>query len=164
MKDREGMKKEKSNERRPESDEIVDRYLRALSELEAPGSLIPRVQAVIEARAKRPWWQQSYQEWELPTRRRVLSVACFSMFILGWLVTAIVPELGRETFGNLPLLKAMDPIWQLANMTANVVRGYLAQLSPLVLYGLGALGCFGYLLTVGAASFLCRLVQLQNAR
>ncbi len=158
------MKEDKSNIPRAGAEEMVDRYLRSLSDLKAPESLIPRVRTVIEARAKRPWWQQSYQGWDSNTRRWVLFVVCCMMSALGWFATSLVPELWRDTWVNLPLVSALEPLLQVGAILVGMIQNYLGQVSAIVYYVVGALLWSGYLLTVGAASFLCRLVQLQNAK
>ncbi len=158
------MKENKSNESRAGAEEMVDRYLRSLSDLEAPESLILRVQSVIETRAKRPWWQQSYQDWDSLTRRWVLLVVCCLVAGLAWFGNVLIPELGRDTLANLPLVGTLEPLWQVATILLGMVQDYLGQVSAVIYYGLGGLLWLGYLLTVATASFLCRLVQLQSTR
>lgn len=43
----------------------IDRELKSLPALQAPGSLMSRVMAAIEQRARLPWYRRSWQSWPL---------------------------------------------------------------------------------------------------
>ena len=88
MKNRDPREAEKS------TDEIVDHYLRSLSDQKAPNSLILRVQKALAARAMRPWWQRSFDSWNRQTQVLFLSLACFFLVMFGWAAGA-----GLAVFG-----------------------------------------------------------------
>ena len=94
----------------------------------------------------------------------MLLVVCCVVASFAWFGNSLIPELGRDTLANLPLVGALEPLWHVATILLGMVQDYLGQVSAVVYYGLGGLLWLGYLLTVATASFLCRLVQLQNTR
>lgn len=49
-------------------EQMIHRTLRSVPERRAPSNLEARVLAAIEARASRPWWQQSFAAWPVPAR------------------------------------------------------------------------------------------------
>lgn len=55
--------------RSPEDlEKLIHQTLRSLPDRRAPRSLEARVLAAIEARAARPWWQQSFAQWPMAAR------------------------------------------------------------------------------------------------
>ena len=46
----------------------IERELKGLPELTAPGTLVSRVMAAIEQRADRPWYRQPWQAWPVALR------------------------------------------------------------------------------------------------
>ena len=144
------------------ADKVLDQYFRSLSEQEAPASLLPRVQAAIAARALRPWWQQSYQNWNHRTRILVLSIASGVVLLLSWLLPVYFPMI--EGNGALPFASTIEPAWAIGSLLLESMQKLINQVPATVYYLVGSFVWVGYLLTVGAGAFLCRLVQLQNAR
>ncbi len=151
---------------RDAADKVLDQYFRALSDTEAPASLIPRVQAAIAARALRPWWQQSYQSWNHKTRTLVLSVAGGMLLLLSWLLPIYLPAIsGGGGFGLMtPYSSSLEPLWAVAMLLVGSLQAFLSQVPATVYYLVAAIIWVGYLLAVGTGVFLCRLVQLQKAR
>jgi hypothetical protein len=59
----------------PQLERLVHQELRQLPLRKAPGTLAPRVLAAIQARAARPWWQQSWWHWPLLAQLALLGLA-----------------------------------------------------------------------------------------
>ena len=149
MKNRDPREAEKS------TDEIVDHYLRSLSDQKAPNSLILRVQKALAARAMRPWWQRSFDSWNRQTQ-----------VMFGWAASVSSPGIGVgwETVVPAQLVSLGEPLWVLVSVLMSVVQSITRQIPVQIYYVLGGLIWLGYLLTVGTGALLCRLVQLQNTR
>ena len=64
---------------------LIDRELKALPELQAPASLLPRVLAVIRPQVALPWYRRAWQSW--PFGLQVASFAVLSV-LFGWLCFA----------------------------------------------------------------------------
>ena len=160
MKDQDPREIEKS------PDEIVDQYLRSLSDQNAPCSLIPRVQKALAARAMRPWWQRSFDSWNRQTQVIFLSLACFFLVMFGWAASASSSGigLGWETVVPTQLISFGEPLWVSISVLVSVLQSIARQIPVQIYYILGGLIWLGYLLTVGTGALLCRLVQLQNTR
>jgi hypothetical protein len=160
MKDQDPREIEKS------PDEIVDYYLRSLSDQNAPSSLIPRVQRALAVRAMRPWWQRSFDSWNRQAQVLFLSLACLFLLIFGWAASAGSPGIGMgwETVVPAQLIALGEPLWVLISALGSVVQSIIGQVPVQIYYLLGGLIWVGYLLTVGTGALLCRLVQLQNTR
>jgi hypothetical protein len=147
-------------------DEIVDHYLRSLSDRNAPSSLMPRVQKALAARAFRPWWQRSFDSWNRQTQVLFLSLACFFLVMFGWAasVSSAGIGVGWETVVPAQLISLGEPLWVLISALVSVVQSITRQIPVQIYYVLGGLIWLGYLFTVGTGALLCRLVQLQNTR
>jgi hypothetical protein len=68
----------------------IDRRLKALPELHAPRTLVPRVMAVIEQRAGVPWYRRAWQTWPMALQAGSLAVllALFGGLCMGvWQLT-----------------------------------------------------------------------------
>ena len=126
-----------SIEPEPNLETSIHRQLRALPEKPAPATLIPRVMAVIEARA-RQWWRQPWLDW--PRAAQVISSAAL-LIILGvasWWSYAEGPAMEVEQvpetlLDRFPLVEA---IW---GFCASLINGLLAVVQAnqtWVMYGL----------------------------
>jgi len=61
----------------------VDRALKQLPDLSAPPTLLPRILASVERRARMPWYRQAWQAWPAPLR--VVSLALVGgLFVALW--------------------------------------------------------------------------------
>ena len=160
------MKGEESQEPREGADEIVDRYLNAMTDQSAPASLIPRVQSILAARAARPWWQQSYDRWNRSAQGLFVVSAFFCLALLTWAVSVYSPAaLGAWEGGVVSRLISIGaPLWLAGIALYSVLQMMVNQVPIQVYYLVGALIWLGYLFAVGTGAFLCRLVQLQNVR
>lgn len=64
-----------------ELEQHVDRALADLPPLTAPGTLLPRVLAAVQAWAERPWYERAWLTW--PLRLQVASAALLILLVAG---------------------------------------------------------------------------------
>ena len=137
----------------------VDRELKALPNLRAPQTLLPRVMAVIEQRAGLPWYRRAWQTWPLPLQAvsmLVLLVAFAGLCLGSWqLVHApAVASATSEASGWFRMLSTtLSTLGVLANALALAVR----SLGPLVLLGIMMALLLGYAACVGFGTLYVRL-------
>lgn len=137
----------------------VDRELKALPNLRAPQTLLPRVMAVIEQRAGLPWYRRAWQTWPLPLQAvsmLVLLVAFAGLCLGSWqLVNApAVASATSEASGWIRILsRTLSTLGVLVNALALAVR----SLGPLVLFGIMMALLLGYAACVGFGTLYVRL-------
>ena len=72
---------------------LIDRELRALREPRAPRSLLPRVMAAVEERARRPWYTRAWLQWpvawQLTSALALIAVVAASGVLLPQLRAAV---------------------------------------------------------------------------
>jgi hypothetical protein len=137
----------------------VDRELKALPNLRAPQTLLPRVMAVLEQRAGLPWYRRTWQTWPLPLQAvsmLVLLVAFAGLCLGSWqLVNApAVASVTSEATGWIRILsRTLSTLGVLVNALALAVR----SLGPLVLFGIMMALLLGYAACVGFGTLYVRL-------
>jgi hypothetical protein len=137
----------------------VDRELKALPNLRAPQTLLPRVMAVLEQRAGLPWYRRAWQTWPLPLQAvsmLVLLVAFAGLCLGSWqLVNApAVASATSEASGWIRILsRTLSTLGVLVNALALAVR----SLGPLVLFGIMMALLLGYAACVGFGTLYVRL-------
>lgn len=93
----------------------VDRALADLPPLTAPGTLLPRVLAAVQAWAERPWYQRAWLTW--PVGLQVASVALLLLLVAGGaLAMPLVQAQGAQVAA---LVSARAPI-DLPNLGASL--------------------------------------------
>jgi hypothetical protein len=146
-----------------ELEEVIQREVDQLPNLQAPLTLIPRVLAAIQAQEQAPWWRQPWVNW--PSGYRMASLVA----VVGVIGAALYgAQLGSQTIGNavsrdvggwLSVVSLItDAIVTLANAAFVVVRSLQ---KPWMLAGLGFL-TFVYLGCVGIGT-LCFQLTFNNA-
>ena len=145
---------------------VMDRFFSELPQREAPVSLIPRVQAVLAARARRPWWRSSYQDWETGTQIGVLLGSSISFLILWWGLAELVPVLETMAWNAWggPLKGAIEPLLTLGTALGAFFQRLAGRVPLTFLYGAGVMVMLGYFFLVSTGALLCRIVQLQRTR
>lgn len=76
----------------PQLESLIDRELKSLPALDAPGTLAPRVMAALAARAALPWYRCAWQTW--PRAGQVLALAALAAVFAGLAVA------GGQLFHN----------------------------------------------------------------
>jgi hypothetical protein len=147
----------------PESEleQAIDRELRRLPEISAPGSLMPRVLQAIARRKQLPWWQRSYTFWPWPARLVFLSfssgLAALMLYFtwglsLGVTFSALANE-AAEVMAALDITR--DVVLALGSAAVTLARSAGSSL----LWVLGGLATACYLTTLGLGTFAYRLAS-----
>jgi hypothetical protein len=137
----------------------IDRELKALPNLHAPQTLLPRVMAMIEQHVVLPWHRRAWQTWPLPLQvvsMLVLLLAFGGLCFESWqLVHApAVASAASEASGWFRKLStSLNTLAVLANALALAVR----SLGPLVLTGIVMALGLGYAACVGFGTMYLRL-------
>jgi len=137
----------------------VDHELKALPNLRAPQTLLPRVMAVIEQRALLPWYRRAWQTW--PRALQVVSMLILLVAFAGlcfgsWQLVhaSAVTSAASEASGWFRMMsRTLSTLGVLVNALALVVR----SLGPLVLFGIMAALLLGYFACVGFGTLYVRL-------
>lgn len=137
----------------------LDRALKGLPDRAAPTSLMPRVLAAIQARARRPWYRQEWASW--PRTAQGFSLAVLSL-LLGALTYACLhfPELAAPDALRTQLdtwLAPLQALWTVARALGEVVVTLCSRTGGWICLGLGFLCLMTYLSAVGAGTMLYRL-------
>jgi len=137
----------------------VDRELKALPNLRAPQTLLPRVMAVIEQRAGLPWYRRAWQTWPLPLQAvsmLVLLVAFAGLCLGSWQLVhapAVASATSEASGWFRTLSRSLSTLGVLANALVLAVR----SLGPLVLLGIMMALLLGYAACVGFGTLYVRL-------
>jgi hypothetical protein len=141
-----------------ELEQFIHRRLRELPEREAPAALIPRVLAVLEARARLPWWQLSWWDWPVAARATFVFLALALAALLGggnwWLgenVNTYSQQVGER-------LAPVTNFYSLLAGWATALLGQVASLSPTTLVCLGTAATVLYLVSLGLGTVCFRVV------
>jgi len=137
----------------------LDRELKRLPDRPAPATLMPRVLAAIQARARLPWYRQDWSTW--PRFAQGFSLAVLSL-LLGALTYACLhfPELGAPDAFRAQLdtwLAPLVALWTVAQALGGVAVALCSKAGGWVCLGLGIVCLAAYLSAVGAGTMLYRL-------
>ncbi|MFA6318657.1 MAG: hypothetical protein WC943_14715 [Elusimicrobiota bacterium] len=132
------------------SEDGFSRRLKALPDLTAPATLLPRVLAAAAAQQSRPWWRKAWWTWPLGMRLAYAGLMALPIvLVLGWF---------------LPLLYAQVPSFQGAGAflsgfgrTAGAVGRALALVLESFRLPLLAAGLLSYAAAVAAGAAISRL-------
>jgi len=148
-----------TNEHLQQWENALDEELRQLPDVEAPETLIPRVMAIVLAKAKLPWWRQTWWHWPAPAQ--VFVVLSFVGLVIGlscygpqaWDALAGSP-LGHTVAG---WLQALTPLADCLSALVNAFALILRQTGTLALI-LGAAVCLAlYLSCLGLGTMMYRV-------
>ncbi len=137
----------------------IDRELKGLPDLPAPGSLARRVLAGIEQRRSVPWYRQAWQNWPLPLRAGALVVlaALFgALCFAGWKLThaqqlsIAMQQAGSWFSGITTLFNALNAL----GTTAVIL---FKHLGTGVLIGCLAAMALAWMMCLGLGTFCVRL-------
>ena len=139
----------------------LDRQLRALPEVPAPASLIPRVLAGVAARARLPWWRRTWWTW--PVWAQVVSLLVIST-VLGALTYAVRQAPGLPGMANLTKslggwLAPCEALGNCALALLNGLRLALGQAAQVALLGVALFAIALYLSCLGLGTACYRLAD-----
>jgi hypothetical protein len=141
----------------------IDRRLKALPELHAPRTLLPRVMTVIEQRAAVPWYRRAWQTWPLALQAGSLA-ALLAMFgglcIGGWQLTHSAGA-GAATQEINGWLAAANMVWRTLSVLGNAVVLAVQRLGTgfIVACVVLALVCYAVSLGLGTVSVRLALAR-----
>jgi hypothetical protein len=147
------------NEREPKLARLIQRELSRLPMVEAPTSLLPRVMATVEARARQPWWRRSWLSWPRSCRIvfLLMSLVLAGGFAYGWNLVGAAGSLQalRESLsGEFSFLR---PVWELVCALGNALVLVFRAGGPVLIWttclALGAI----YLTSVGLGTLCYRV-------
>lgn len=150
----------------PELERLIHRELRRLPLRSAPQSLLPRVLARIEARARQPWYRRLWTRW--PT-------ACQGVFLgllaaVAWGLTCglgeawtslVTPQL---TARLSPWLSPLDALGDGLATAGKALFGSLRKPGQMALLAGLAVVAAAYLSCLGAGTALYRLANAKSPR
>jgi hypothetical protein len=142
-----------------ELEAAVDRELKALPNLRAPQSLLPRVMAAIEQRSVAPWYRRDWQTWSPPLQAvsMLVLMAGFGGLCIGsWQLvhaSAVTSAAGEASGWFRMLSTCFNAVCVLGNAFALAIR----SLGPRVLTGIVLAMLLGYAACVGFGTLYVRL-------
>ena len=135
----------------------LDRALKDLPSVAAPPSLARNVRALLEARARRPWWQRAWWEWPLAARATFAALAVLAgaalssgSFLVGEGAESYSQSLLQQFTSPAPamdlahfdsLADAASLVWDRAARPLLTIAGGIALALYLTCIGLGT-ACF----------------------
>jgi hypothetical protein len=140
---------DKMNEDEKRLEAQIDRELKALPEVAAPATLVARVMATLERRARAPWYRQSWQAWPVPAQAACLLVllTAFGMLCFAPWSLPQVGTVGVVTHKVAAFTLSVSALWQALTSLGAAVALALKQL--------GAGFLIGALLALGLAWAVC---------
>jgi len=134
----------------------IDRQLKALPELQAPASLLPRVMANIASRPALPWYRQSWSQWPMSMRRGSLAALLSTFGALCYAVSAIFDlasaSVRQKVAGNF---LGLASLWNVLSDLAATAFAAVQHLGTGTLVGIAAALILSYMmfLALGAAYY-----------
>jgi hypothetical protein len=140
-------------------EEALDEELRQLPDTPAPETLIPRVMAVVRAKAGLPWWRRTWWHW--PPAAQVLVLLSFLGLLMGvgWYGPAAWDALAASQPGQTVAawLQALDPLADCLAALASAFALVIKQAGTLALV-LAAVICLAmYLSCLGLGTMMYRV-------
>lgn len=137
----------------------VDRELKALPNLRAPQTLLPRLMAVIEQRAGLPWYRRAWQTWPVPLQAvsMLVLLVAFAGLCLGSGQLVHAPAVASATSEASGWFKMLSTTLSTLAVLANAIALAVRSLGPLVLFGILMALLLGYAACVGFGTLYVRL-------
>lgn len=137
----------------------LDRALKQLPDRAAPATLMPRVLAAIQSRARLPWYRLEWSTW--PRVAQASSLAVLSL-LLGALTYACLhfPELAAPDAFRTRLdtwVAPLHALWTVVRSLGEVAVALCHGTGGWVCVGLGIMSLIIYLSAVGAGTVFYRL-------
>lgn len=152
-----------SSEPKPTLEQAVDRELRRLSVRRAPESLIPSVLALIESRAKRPWYRREWRHWPSGLRWLSFGLAVLSLVGLVWGESHLA-QAGWAKVQALPIGKAGLMVLTLVEALMEAVGVVLSRPDSRFLGVMAAVAGSSVVLCLGGGTLWMRYLKVGEAR
>jgi len=142
----------------------VDRVLKRLPEVSAPRTLLPRVLALVRARAAMPWYRQSWQAWPMPLQVATIFVLVASFggfFFAAWeLSRAAGYAAVRQEIGEM--LSGVAVVGNVLGVLINAIRLVIERLGTAFIIGCLAAAALAYSIFIGLGTVYVRLAFSQR--
>jgi hypothetical protein len=137
----------------------VDRELKALPNLRAPRTLLPRVMAAIDQRAVLPWYRRAWQTWPMALQvvSMLILLGIFSGLCLGSWQLAQAPAVVSAASEASGWFRIVSTISNTLGVLANALALAVKSLGPLVLFGTIMALLLSYAACVGFGTLYVRL-------
>lgn len=139
----------------------LDRRLAELPDLEAPASLIGRVNAALAAEAAVPWWRKSWWFWPVSVRVASVALLAATAVLLGLLYVevreAVLASYWQQAVSEWRM--AVDPFVQLFHALGRAAEMTVRQLCGTACIFVAAASLGLYLLCVGVGTALYRTLR-----
>ena len=137
----------------------IDRELKALPDLTAPGTLVRRVMLATQHRRALRWYNQPWQNWPYPLRvtaLALLSVMFGGLCVASWQLTraAGVSAAMQEVGG---MFSGLAAVWNVINVLFGAVVLVVKHLGTGFMIGCALIAALGYALCVGLGTAYLRL-------
>ncbi len=137
----------------------LDRQLKALPDRPAPATLVPRALALLAARARRPWYRQTWLFW--PRWAQAGSLVAVS-FVLGALTFALlhageVASTGQVSEQLSVWLAPFKALWGAGEALVTAIGLLVQKVGFWVWVGIAALCAAMYAACIGLGTILCRI-------
>ncbi|MCP5520121.1 MAG: hypothetical protein H7A46_01070 [Verrucomicrobiales bacterium] len=142
-------------------DRELDRRLSELPDLEAPPSLITRVNAALAKEAATPWWQRPWWFWPVPARIGSFLLLAAAIGLLG-VVYLEVRQAVLASYWETALAEwrlAFDPLIEVLNTLERAGEIVARHVCGRVCMAFAGVLLLLYLLTVGLATALYRTLR-----
>ena len=137
----------------------IDRELKALPNLPAPETLLPRVLAVIKQPAALPWYRRAWQTWPLPLQAvsMLVLLTAFAGVCFGSWQIIHTPAVASAIHDLGGWLNSLSVIWKTAGVLVNAVAMAFTSLGTWVVAGCMVTLALGYATCVGLGTIYLRL-------
>jgi len=142
----------------------VDRVLKRLPEIPAPHTLLPRVLAMVRARATLPWYRKSWQAWPMPLQVATIFVLVVSFggfcFAAWGLSRAAGYAAVRQEIGEL--FSGVAVIGNVLGVLISAMRLVVEKLGTAFIIGSFAAAALAYSVFIGLGTVYVRLAFSQR--
>ena len=137
----------------------IDRELKALPQVPAPGTLVSRVMAAIELRKALPWFRRAWHTWpgSLQGLFLVTMVALFSGICLGVWEASHTATFGLAIHKFGGWFSGLSALYTALNALAGAVVAIIKQINSTVLMALLCAAGLGYALFLALGTVYFRL-------
>ncbi|MBM3880588.1 MAG: hypothetical protein FJ387_12875 [Verrucomicrobia bacterium] len=148
----------------PDWDDELHRRLKELPDRPAPATLLPRVLAALEARARVPWYRRTWWHWPPAAQGLALLLASGLLGGLLWLALH-AGELNLASAAGQRIggwLAPLSPLVSLGEALGRVVGSLTRQLNGWVVGAAALLGSLVYVSGIGVGTACYRLARYRR--